>query len=247
MFLVVSYAFTLASSFLICFEFLKSTVTINKRLSEQDFWFKYCALRKILFGPPSLQFIYVCKHTGLVLPRKPSVLLQTDVGSLYCVNTTIHKPVSIENDCFLVCAWRKNVIEYLLSDAVRRMCFGILLFACGMLHSVASETGTLQHEVAARLSPFLGAGHTSPLAFPISLWCMDKVPFVWVVALGERAHSFETCLNDAIFISICPLRSLPYWTRPCLFLSLPRLFLLSRPCLATAWSECPLRLSSWYP
>lgn len=67
---------------------------------------------------------------------------------------------------FLVCAWCRNVIEYLHSDEVRGMRVGTLLFACGMLHSVASETGTLQHEVAAQLSPFLGAGHTSPSLFP---------------------------------------------------------------------------------
>ncbi len=122
------------------------------------------------------------------------------------------KPIhnSQTREQFLVCACCKNVIEYLLSYAVRRMWFGMPLFACGMLHSDASETGTLQHEVAAQLSPFLGSGHTSHLAFPMSPWCMDKVPFVLVVVLGERAHSFETCLNDVIFISIYPLRSLPY-------------------------------------
>ncbi len=110
--------------------------------------------------------------------RRPLILLQTDVGNLYCLNTTIHKHGAVRIIVFLVRAWHKNAIEYLLSDAVRRMWFGIPLLACGMLHSVASETGTLQHEVAAQLSPCLGAGHTSPLAFPISPWCMDKVPFV---------------------------------------------------------------------
>lgn len=189
----------------------------------------------ILFEMPTscqaCSLIYICKYTGLAMLPKAINSTTDRRGKLVTASTPqFTNPWALRIIVFLVCAWCRNVIEYLLSDEVRGMWVGILLLACGMLHSVASETGTLQHEVAAQLSPFLGAGHTSPLAFPISLWCTDKVPFVWVVALGERAHSFETLFERCDFHFYLSFALSPILNSP-MPLSLPPLLVPSVPAL----------------